>query len=88
MKTILCIALFMMTTITFAQESKNTRTNSQSKSIPNNQQTDLKDNKDKTARTGFVKLGDIKGESKPNKSTARRRVVVLKSNKQGNPNKK
>tara|TARA_R110002049_G_scaffold309289_2_gene520241 strand:- start:20564 stop:20827 length:264 start_codon:yes stop_codon:yes gene_type:complete len=86
MKTILSIALFMMTTIIFAQEEKNSETSEQSQPVSSEQNDTLKDNKDKTARTGYVKFGDIKGESEP-KATTRKRVVVLKSNKQGDPNK-
>jgi hypothetical protein len=87
MKSILFFALFMMTTITFAQEKKNTNTNEQSQPIPSKQNDTLKDNKDKTARAGYMKMGDIQGETKP-EATTRRRVEVLKSNKQDDPNKK
>ncbi len=107
MKTILSIALLMITTIAFAQETENQN----SKSIG-----DIKNNKSINAEASYLKIGDIKGEStrqssnsnsvirtEPKKvrsgymkigdikgeSTARRRrVEILKSNKQGDPNKK
>lgn len=106
MKTILSIALFMITTITFAQETENQN----SKSIGG-----IKTNKSINAEASYMKIGDIKGEStrqssnnnsigtEPKKARSgymkigeiqgesndkRRRVEVLKSNKQGDPNKK
>lgn len=86
MKTILSIALFMMTTIIFAQEKKNSEANGQSQPLPSEQNDTFKGSKDEMARPGYMKLGDIKGESK-SKATTRKRVVVLKSNKQGDSNK-
>ncbi|MEN3324203.1 hypothetical protein VP395_10720 [Mariniflexile soesokkakense] len=114
MKTILCIALFMMTTITFAQETNKNNINQapktadvlkgdESKKVEahyvklgdikgestaeSNKSKEVKSNDSKEAKAIYVKLGDIKGESKPS-STTRKRVEVLKSNKQGDPDKK
>ena len=107
MKTILSIALLMITTITFAQETENQNSKSiggikTNKSInaeasymkigdikgestrQSSNNNNLTATESKKARSGYMKIGDIQGES----NDKRRRVEVLKSNKQGDPNKK